>query len=243
MGIDETKQKKADFHHPVPPEIVKAVIDTGGVTDGSIIPLLKGLSPLEMRIKLTVQKYRPAYKALEEARERGTKRQLKKQINAVLEAERILKFWSPWLSGDGVISADVVSLIAKGKLSEWLKQWTSKKRDDFGGLRRRLGEAFLQFGRRKPPWGKIGEAIADGIPGVWALGKGDCGDRIYQLVKRHRKQQNPLKINSLKQPLSGRLAQRNAKHLRVVRFVPPNPHTLQQEFADRQRRRMLVKKT
>jgi hypothetical protein len=165
MGIDETKQKKADFHHPVPPEIVKAVIDTGGVTDGSIIPLLKGLSPLEMRIKLTVQKYRPAYKALEEARERGTKRQLKKQINAVLEAERILKFWSPWLSGDGVISADVVSLIAKGKLSEWLKQWTSKKGMILADCAEDLARLFYNSGDASRRGEKSGKLLPTGFQG------------------------------------------------------------------------------
>jgi hypothetical protein len=243
MSHDESQQKPADFHHPVSPEIVQAVMDTGGVTDGSIIPDLEGLSPLEMRIKLTVQNYRPAYRALEEARRRGgTKRQLKKQINAVLEAERILKLWMPWLSGAGVISADVVPLIAKGKLSEGLKQWPSRMGTPSKWILAQCAEdlvkLFTQFGSREPPWVKIGEAIAVGIPEAQAQENSDYGNWILKLVERHREKQR-----LSKQPLSKRPARRNTKHLRAVRFVPPNPGTLQQELADRQRRRMVVKKT
>jgi hypothetical protein len=239
MGSDESKQKIAEFHHPVPPEIRQAVIDTGGVTDGSVIPLLRGLSALDMRIKLTVEKYRPAYKALEEARRRGgSKRRLIQDINALLKAEKVLKFWLPWLSGDGIISADVVSLIRKGKLSEWLKEWPSKRgrrSELFLALcAEDLAKLFKQFGRREPPWGKIGRAIATGIPEARALGERDYGNWILNLVRRHRLQQTPVKIN----PLSRRPARRNTKHLRDVRFVRPNLGTLRQQLLkDRQRRR------
>jgi hypothetical protein len=127
MGNDESQQKPADFHHPVSPEILQAVIDTGGVTDGSIIPLLEGLSPLEMRINLTVRKWKPAYTAFAEARKRtGSKRQRKKEIDAIAKAERILAHWLPFLSADGLNPGNVSSIIAGGKWSEWLKQWPSQ---------------------------------------------------------------------------------------------------------------------
>jgi hypothetical protein len=207
MGNDESKQKTADFRHPVSPKILQAVTDTGGVTDGSIIPLLKDLSPLEMRIKLTVQKWRPAYSALEEARRRaGSKRQRKKEVDAIVNAERVLTFWLPWLSGDGVISGDVISLINKGELSDWLKRWPSKlgRRSELilAGCAEDLEKVFKQFGRRKSPWEEIGQAIATGIPEAQAY-KSDSGNWIYQLVKRHR--QGLLKINSR------RVGQRNTK--------------------------------
>lgn len=237
MGNDESKQKTADFHHPVSPEILQAVIDTGGVTDGSIIPHLKDLSLLEMRIKLTVQNYRPAYKSFEEARRRaGSKRQRKKQVDAVMKAERALTPFLPWLSGDGVISADVVSLILKGKLSESLKQWPSKMGTPSKWILAQCAEdlvkLFKQWGSREPPWGEIGQAIAAGIPEAQALGERDYGNWILKLVTRHREEQK-----LLKQPLSRRPARRNTKKLRAVRFVPPNRVTLQQALADRQRQR------
>jgi hypothetical protein len=201
MGMTEFKHKTADFHHPVSPEILQAVIDTGGVTDGSIIPDLRGMSPLEMRIKLTVQKYRPAYKPFDEARERaGSKRKRKKELNAIVKAERVLTFWLPWLSGDGVISADVVSLIQQGKLSEWLKHWPSQmgRRSELilFWCAEDLVKLFKQSGRHTSPWKKIGEAIAEGIPEAQPPHRSDLGNWIHKLVQRHQELERTLRKTS-----------------------------------------------
>src|SRR5262249_1675731 len=128
MSSSESQQKMAAFHHPVRPDILQAITDTGGVTDGSIISELEALSPfdpqtpLNIRINLTIQKYKTAYSAFREARRRGgSKRQLKKQADAIVKAEQILKPWLPFLLGDQFISGEMADFIAKGKLSEWFK--------------------------------------------------------------------------------------------------------------------------
>jgi hypothetical protein len=194
MGNDESQQKPADFHHPVSPEILQAVIDTGGVTDGSIIPLLEGLSPLEMRINLTVRKWKPAYTAFAEARKRtGSKRQRKKEIDAIAKAERILAHWLPFLSADGLNPGNVSSIIAGGKWSEWLKQWPSQagRPSEFilAECAEDLAKVFKREGYRKPPWEEIGNIISDKILDADGLHKGDLGNWILNLVKRHRRQQ------------------------------------------------------
>jgi hypothetical protein len=194
MGMTESKQKPADFHHPVSPEILQAVIDTGGVTDGSIIPLLMSMSPLQMRIKLTIQKWKPAYGAFNGARKRaGSKRKRKKEVDAIAEAERILNFWLPWLSADGLTPGNIPSLIARGKFSEWLNDWpTQTGRPSeliLAGCAEDLVKVFKQSGSRKPPWEKIGEAIAAEIPEARPPSRCDVGNWIYKLVKRHRQQE------------------------------------------------------
>jgi hypothetical protein len=195
MGNTESQQKPADFHHPVSPEILQAVIDTGAVTDASIIPLLKDLSPLQMRIMLTVRKWKPAYSAFNQARKRaGSKRQRKKDVDAVAKAEQILIFWLPWLSADGLTPGEVPSLITRGKWSEWLRDWPTQmgrpNESILVGCAEDLVKIFKQSGNRKPPWGKIGKAIAEGIPEAQPPSKAsDLGHWIYQIVKRHRQQQ------------------------------------------------------
>src|SRR5688572_17491473 len=96
----ESKQKRADFHPPLThAALLQAVIDTGGVADELAIPLLKDISLLEMRIKLTIRKWKRAYSAFAELSRRwGSKRQRKKQVGAVVKAEKVLEFWLPWLS-------------------------------------------------------------------------------------------------------------------------------------------------
>ena len=136
MGNGESKQETADFHHPVSPEILQAVIDTGGITDGSVIPLLKDLSPLDMRITLTIHKWRPLYTARAEAHQRTGKRRLKSQKNTLLKANEVLKFWIPWLSAYDEISKELLALISKGELlriADWLSLWPPQKgrRDEF----------------------------------------------------------------------------------------------------------------
>jgi hypothetical protein len=192
MGSTETKQKTADFHHPVSPEILQAVIDTGGVTDASIIPHLKDLSPLEMRINLTIQKYKRAYCDFNEARKRaGNKRIRKKAADTVAKAERILTDWLPWLSADGLTPGSVSSLITRGKWSKWLSRWPTQmgrpSESILAGCAEELVKVFKQSGYRKPPWGQIGEAIAVMIPEAHFSDKSDLGHWIFQIVKRHRK--------------------------------------------------------
>jgi hypothetical protein len=190
MRSIDSQPKRSTFD-PISPEILQAVSDTGGVTDGSIIPLLQGLSPLEMRIKLTIQKYKPAYSAFAEARRQGgSKRRLKKQIKAVLEADRILKFWLPWFEG---ISRELFSVISKGEIrraAKWLSLWPPQRgrRDEFILARcaEELAQVFKRSGRSRRPWTEIGEIIATEIPEAHAPHKSDLGHWIYQIVKRNR---------------------------------------------------------
>lgn len=144
-----------------------------------------------MRINLTVRKWKPAYTASAEARKRtGSKRQRKKEIDAIEKAERILARWLPFLSADGLTPGNVSSLIAAGKWSEWLKQWLSKagRPSEFilAQCAEDLAKVFKREGYRKPPWEKIGEIISDQILNADGLHKGDLGNWILQIVKRHR---------------------------------------------------------
>jgi len=202
MGNGESKQETADFHHPVSPEILQAVIDTGGVTDGSVIPLLKDLSPLDMRITLTIHKWRPLYTARAEAHQRTGKRRLKSQKNTLLKANEVLKFWIPWLSAYDEISKELLALISKGELlriADWLSLWPPQKgrRDEFVlvGCAEDLAQVFIRSGRRKPPWKEIGKIIAEQIPWVYVpiTNWDDRGNWIYNLVTRRRAREQELK--------------------------------------------------
>jgi hypothetical protein len=147
-----------------------------------------------MRINLTVRKWKPAYAHFAEARKRaGSKRRRKKEIDALVKAERILTFWLPQLSADELTPGEVPSLITRGKWSEWLKDQASQmgRPSEFilAGCAEDLAKIFKREGYRKPPWEEIGNIISDKILDADALHEGDLGNWIYQIVKRHRRQQ------------------------------------------------------
>jgi hypothetical protein len=199
MSREESKQKTAALRHSVSSAVWQAIADTGGVTDCSLIAL-ENQSPLEMRITLTIHKWRPAYSAFAEGRKRaGNKRQREKQIKAIREADRVLKFWIPWLCAE--ISGDLLCLVANGELgrvADWLSRWPpqSGRTDEFilAACAEDLAVVFKRSGRRKPPWTEIGEIIATKIPEAGAARSvSDRGQWIYQLVKRHRRRKEELK--------------------------------------------------
>src|SRR4030095_13486262 len=109
----------AEFRDSIPRDVLEAASGTVGVCDVSLIRRLIPMSPLERRVYLTVDQWKWFYKVQSRDREsRGTRNKLKKKVNTIQAADRILKTLIGPLSTVEGISAQFLGCLAKGELQK-----------------------------------------------------------------------------------------------------------------------------
>ena len=190
----------AEFRDSIPSDVLEAVTETVVVCDMSVIPRLIPMSPLERRICLTVDKWKSFYKVQSRHRElRGNRNKLKKEVNTIQAADRILKTLIGPLSTVEGISAEFLSCLAKGelqKIANWLSWWpTTHGRPAelaLAGCAEALATVFKRH-TGKPKWERVGEIMAENFPEAGPPLKGDLRLWALNLVRRHRKRDEQLR--------------------------------------------------
>lgn len=183
----------AEFRDSIPRDVLEAVTETVGVCDKSVIRRLIPMSPLERRVYLTVDKWKWLYKVQSRDRElRGNRNKLKKEVNTIQAADRILKTLIGPLSTAEGISPQFLSCLAKGelqKIANWLSFWqTTRGRPAELALARCAEGLARVFNRHagRPSWERVGEIMAKEFPEAGPPLKGDLRLWALNLVRRHR---------------------------------------------------------
>jgi hypothetical protein len=189
----------AEFRDSIPRDVLEAVTETVGVCDVSVIRRLIPMSPLERRVRLTVDHWKWFYKVVLRDRElRGNRNKLKKQVNTIQAAERVLKTLIVPLSAADGISGEFLSYLAKGelqKIANWLSWWQTSRGRPAELALARCAEALAKVFKRhagRPSWECVGEIMAKEFPEAAPPVKGDLRLWTLNLVRRHRKRDEQL---------------------------------------------------
>jgi len=189
----------ADFRDPIPPDVLQAVTETVGVCDVFVIRRLIPMSPLERRVYLTVDQWKWFYKVRSRERElRGNRNKLKKEVNTIQAADRILKTLIGPLSTPEGISAQFLSCLAKGelqKIANWLSWWPTTHGRPAELALARCAEALARIFKihlGKPSWERVGEIMAENFPEAGPPLKGDLRLWALNLVRRNRNRDEQL---------------------------------------------------
>jgi len=189
----------AAFGYSIPRDVLEAVTETVGVCDASVIRRLIPMSPLERRVYLTVENWKWFYKAASRDRElRGNRKKLKREVNTIQAADRILKSLIGSLSAAEGISGEFLSFLAKGellKIAHWLSWWPTTYGRPAELALARCAEALATVFKRhagKKNWQRVGEIMAENFPEAGPPLKGDLRLWALNLVRRHRKRDEQL---------------------------------------------------